>query len=151
MGMSAARRPAFARVRVVWAAWPARSLRRGRLGRRTRPVSPTAGSRWPASRSERRRDAPNAASSATLPRLALGHERLPLAEAPRNLHLGQPRLTARLAPAGEKAAVGRRVRRHGGRRRTLHAARRVSQNRILSARRRHGRVVILDRFKHFAV
>src|SRR5439155_7815531 len=102
MGMSAARRPAFARVRVVWAAWPARSLRRGRLGRRTRPVSPTAGSRWPASRSERRRDAPNAASSATLPRLALGHERLPLAEAPRNLHLGQPRLTARLAQAGEK-------------------------------------------------
>src|SRR5438034_932158 len=68
-----------------------------------------------------------------LPRLALRHERLPLAEAPPNLRLGQPRLTARLAQAGEEAAVGRRVRRHGGRRRTLHAALRVSQNRILSA------------------
>src|SRR5438046_3823344 len=41
-----------------------------------------------------------------LPRLALGHERLPLAEAPRHLHLGQPRLTASLAQAGEEAAVG---------------------------------------------
>jgi len=40
-----------------------------------------------------------------LARLALGDERLPLAETPRHLHLGQPRLTARLAQASQEAAA----------------------------------------------